>query len=376
MEVAPNPRVRRGFTLIELLVVIAIIGVLIALLLPAVQAAREAARRAQCSNNLKQIGLGIHNYESTYQCLPPSEATVPASPGSSPVGVKTTTWGPHARILPYLEGTAAYNSMNFSLSYSKAANTTTTTLVLNHLLCPSDPNSTMIAFPDGLTSPGFAPTNYVWNRGDWFVFSGYDSGAQVTPRGPIIPNGPRRFADIVDGLSGTLLASEAKTYQPQLRHLVSTPGQTVSGLSDPNAVAAYTPIQSALIIQANFTNTAANAVNFGSTRWSNGGVYYSGFTVALPPNYSVSPPPGQSVQMQVGLDQIPPIENTVDLVSIDENDGGPTYGAVTARSYHSGGVNSLLCDGSVRFVRDSVAPTIWHGLGTVKGGEVLSQGDY
>jgi len=366
---------RAGFTLIELLVVIAIIGVLIALLLPAVQAAREAARRAQCSNNLKQLGLGIHNYESTNQCFPPSE-TCYADTSSSPPGVKTSTWGPHARVLPFLEGTAAYNAMNFSLSYSKPANTTTTTLVLNFLICPSDPNSNQVAYPDGPGRPGFAPTNYLWNRGDWFVYSGYASGPPVTARGPIIPNGPRRFSDVIDGLSGTLLSAEGKTFQPQLRHLVSSPGGTVSGLSDPNAVATYTPSQSAQIIQANFSNAPGRAVNFGSTRWSNGGVYYSGFTVALPPNYAVSPPAGQSVQMQPGIDQFPPISNTVDLVSIDENDGGPTYAAITARSYHSGGVNSLLCDGSVRFVRDSIAATIWHGLGTVKGQEVISQGDY
>src|SRR5437763_9170606 len=122
-----------GFTLVELLVVIAIIAVLIALLLPAVQAAREAARRIQCTNNLKQLGLALHNYESIAGALPPS--VVVARYGSA---FWSNGWSIHGRVLPFLEHGTIFNSINFTFNYSIPENTTVTRLSLSSFLCPSE----------------------------------------------------------------------------------------------------------------------------------------------------------------------------------------------------------------------------------------------
>src|SRR6476619_6840648 len=152
-----SPDYRRGFTLIELLVFIAIIGVLVALLLPAVQAAREAARRIQCTNNLKQIGLALHNYESTH-AVPPLGCVVSWGPGNTPV---FGGWGPLARIQPHIEGQNAYNACNFSLANEAAENVTAMGLVTNTFLFPSDPNVASTFVDDGVNR---ASTSYGMNR--------------------------------------------------------------------------------------------------------------------------------------------------------------------------------------------------------------------
>src|SRR5262245_1544164 len=154
---------RKGFTLIELLVVIAIIAVLIALLLPAVQSAREAARRMQCTNNLKQIGLGLFNYESANNVFPPTSILTGLDPGSKARKFKPN-WSLLGRISPFVEETALYNACNFSYKCSDVQNTTIGLLVISSFICPSDPA------PPTNASSGNGQTSYGNVVGDWYVW--------------------------------------------------------------------------------------------------------------------------------------------------------------------------------------------------------------
>lgn len=327
---------RRGFTLIELLVVIAIIAVLIALLLPAVQAAREAARRIHCVNNLKQLGLAVMNYESANGSLPPQQTMVIVG-NAQPTSY--TSWGISARLAPFMEMGPMYNSMNFTLKYSDASNTTVSYLQVKYLLCPSESNPNT---PD-LTKP-FGVSNYGWNVGDWYVFGG---GGAAPNRSPFFVNTSRTLAVFTDGLSNTVLAAEVKANQPLYKSCTTPAG--ISAFNIPSV--ANTPA----FITANYTNGCKQDV--GHVKWSIGSACYDGFTTALPPNYKV-------------LVGTPAVD--IDYDTNDENNGGPTYAAITSRSYHSGGVNSLFGDGSVRYIKSSINGDTWRALGTFAGGEVVS----
>src|SRR6266545_4404039 len=147
---------RPGFTLIELLVVIAIIAVLIALLLPAVQSAREAARRIQCTNNLKQLGLGLHNYESAQGALPPSLCLR----GQGTMVTWFGGWSAHGRILPFLEQGAMFNAVNFNTHYEDAPNLTVTAMTLSVFICPSEVNTQPLVEDEDITRLVFGVTNY------------------------------------------------------------------------------------------------------------------------------------------------------------------------------------------------------------------------
>ena len=224
---------RRGFTLIELLVVIAIIAVLIGLLLPAVQAAREAARRAQCVNNLKQQGIALHNYHSSNNCLPVGFLfpTVANASGSNAQGIPDLhwRWSVLAQLSPYMEQSNVYNAVNFNWPIAPGVgasgpfagypaykpfpvNTTAMTTKVNFFLCPSDGATPQATLIDGVTT--FGPSNYHFCTGDGQPGSGHvgDAGNPTNGAGPA--NGPfilgpaQSFASITDGSSNTVAASE------------------------------------------------------------------------------------------------------------------------------------------------------------------------
>ena len=337
---SPSSR-NRGFTLIELLVVIAIIGVLIALLLPAVQAAREAARRIQCTNNLKQLGLGIHNYESTNGALPPPFVLT----GSGSTIRWSNGWSVHGRILPYLEQNSIYNAMNFTLRYSTPDNATICAVSINGFLCPSETQQK----PRVTATGQFGVNSYGWNRGDWYVWGGF---AGASNRSPFDVNASRRFADIPDGLSNTMLAAEVKTYQPNL-------GNCGTGLAQINAMNNIPPTTADPYSVAPEYNSGCTLGLTGHTEWVDGAVHETGFTTAWTPNKKITRTGGNPSQ-------------DLNLISIRENRGGPTFAAVNSRSYHPGGVNVLLADGSVRFIKNGVDGNAWRAMGTVGGGEIIS----
>ena len=340
----PN-RARRGFTLIELLVVIAIIAILIALLLPAVQQAREAARRTQCKNNLKQIGLALHNYLDANSVFPPSYCI-----GKDKGG----TWSIHARILPYVDQANAYNLADLSVGYSDAPNSTNgiTAQVLPFLRCPSEVNGIVST----ATAPavGYFPPNYAFNVGSWRVFTPNAadlSTGGVAGDGAFAPNSNFTTASFLDGVSNTLCASEVKCYTNNIG----------------NDAAATDPYPTLAVILSSTAGTLTLGVpgdKGGHREWTDGKVHETGFTTAFPPNTKVMISNGT---------------NTVegDYISCKERGtsatcaGKPTYAAVTTRSFHPGIVNSLIMDGSVRTFANNIDQTVWRSLGTRAGSEVV-----
>ncbi|QEH39011.1 Type II secretion system protein G precursor [Aquisphaera giovannonii] len=380
MHKSTAPLRRGGFTLIELLVVIAIIAVLIALLLPAVQSAREAARRIQCTNNLKQIGLAFMNYESANSCFSPTTILVPAATGSPGTWAFESSWSAFARSAPFLEQGSFYNSINFNFTYSDPPNKVTIAMTpLSFLFCPSDPGPHIDDASMGNT--GYGTTSYGTCDGDWYVWSvnwGATNSVGPMNRSMFGPNYARRISMVTDGLSNTIMASEGLIGHNQMRSCIKTPtppSDSVTGTWTPTSVPApggpSVQALSEVIASCGTKTTSVKAGGpIGHTRWCNGGVYYSGVTTAMTPNPSVKA--SNNATGTVGYGSMV----QMDWDSTDENDGGPTYMSLAATSRHPGGVNVLFGDGSVRFVKDSVSAAAWRALGTIAGGEVVSADQY
>ena len=360
---------RAAFTLIELLVVIAIIAVLIALLLPAVQAAREAARRLQCVNNLKQIGLGLHNYHSSNDCFPPAGFPVITATGATLE--QNASFSAHARILQFLEQSPLYNAMNFSYgcfnsvdTYGNAANSTVTDTRLNAFLCPSQATPNYPINRDNGQSFNSPGNNYFASYGSTLEFDGGQTASP--PNGVFQHRGPAiGIRDIRDGTSNTIAFGE---------WLIGTGNKNISGGAADiiwvNAFPAWPGGggQGSPYMQLPLGNTnnaflnwiqqcaaaaiPANRYSEQGEAWAFALSGYTRGTINLPPNPKT---PGCMWQ-KPGT----------------QNSGG----AFGLSSLHSGGANALLCDGSVKFIKDSInINTIW-ALGSRAQGEILSADAY
>lgn len=337
-----------GFTLIELLVVVAIIAVLLALLLPAVQMAREGARRTSCRNNLKQIGIALHNYADVHAYLPP--AVVIQRSASFDTNLDFVGWSVHARLLPYIEQNSKFEQINFDLSQRAVANTTMRSFVTGPFLCPSDPN----ADAKRTDTPNHN-LSYPVVRGSWYVWGGFSVGE--APLAPFFVNGRFGWQQFSDGVSKTMLCAEAKSRMPYIRdceNLVFRPNNTTAPPGpndDPGLIAAYTACSG---VRASFQTFEDGGTH---SEWIDGQVHQSGVTTAWPPNWPTSG--------SLGAKSAP----DVDLVGVRESNGGPTYAAMTARSYHGGGVQVLFADGAVAFIDNAVEGAVWRAFGTPSGNE-------
>jgi prepilin-type N-terminal cleavage/methylation domain-containing protein/prepilin-type processing-associated H-X9-DG protein len=315
---------RRAFTLIELLVVIAIIGVLVALLLPAVQSAREAARRIQCSNNLKQLGLAMQNYHSALDVFPMGAREWVGDPVPFGPGFWYDDHGWYGPILAYLEQWPTYNSINFSVQFSGPINSTSRRAKIAMFGCPTS---------DGVHEDEFNDWNWARVRGTYAVNFGNTNYGQGTMNGVSFRGAPFTYresmsmASLLDGASGTLMFGE-----------VITPKDS-TGWDGPIA----------------------------ETQIAVGGQSFEGW---LTPNSKI---PDQVVRMcpqPGGLNGLPGCT----LISTSPAD--TPLQTFAARSKHPGGVNVGLCDGSVRFIKNSIAPNVWSALSTAAGGEVVSGDSY
>jgi len=352
-------RVRLGFTLIELLVVIAIIGVLIALLLPAVQQAREAARRSQCLNNLKQIGLALHNYHDAFNVLPPGARR--SRDGANTIEA-WGSWGIHSMLLPYLDQTATADLLNYDAnSYRNDGtcngyvNWTAMSTRINGFLCPSD------ATKDVGTYNGFrnAGNNYVGSNGDTTRWGTYDASDS---RGIFWIDSNVSLGQVSDGLKSTIAFSERLKGVNNLRnksraHIYANGPAWPSG--QPRAVSLVNPTslfdtyvtacntyRDGIVSSLTTTNYRGQAGRF----WENGMNTYSTFNTVHTPNSN----------------------------SADCYEGGcgefDCSGLYTANSNHPGGVNTLLCDGSVQYYTNSIDRAVWWALGSRAGNETISSG--
>lgn len=328
-----------GFTLVELLVVIAIIGILVGLLLPAVQAAREAARRMSCSNNLKQIGLALHNYESAMRSFPPSTISLGGS-ASQP-------WSAQAFLVPFLEGGNISARIDYSVGYHHGTNKSNflpngvATIRVPVYMCPSEPNDRPRLDANGV--PEHYPINYALSMGLYLIYNPVnraDGGAAFAP------NRRNAVGGFTDGLSNTIGLSEVKAFTPRYHDFVAAP-----------SIPPETPSE----VSSAYVGGAWSA-NSGHTEWVCGRAIHAGFTTTFAPNTKV-------------LHTVNNIIYDIDMTSSREgrNQTDSTYGLITSRSHHTGMVNAVFMDGSVHGIPSTIDLLTWRGLGSRSGGEVIRE---
>ena len=328
-------RNRSAFTLVELLVVIAIIGVLVALLLPAVQAARESARRTQCQNHLKQIGLAMHNFESIRKELPH---------GSENAAI----WGPspHAYLLPVIEQGNVFDMMTQTFAHGASAHAGTGQPVVTHEAgstvrpkvfdCPSEVNRYI--------GQVYGYTNYHTNYGSWVRLGNRWDGTFRTnfvPYGSVPRMEATRLAEITDGTSNTLAFAEVANGVGR-NPVQRDPRRDCYDAGTQNHTNPVTARNAFLALNWKTAGNAASGWNWRGYPWREGSIWRNGFNTLLGPNKPCWRPNNEWWQL-----------------------------VTPASSYHPGGVNVCLCDGSVRFVSETVNADAWTAAGTIMGGETL-----
>jgi prepilin-type N-terminal cleavage/methylation domain-containing protein len=330
---------RRGFTLVELLVVIAIIGILIALLLPAVQAAREAARRSQCTNNLKQMGLALHNYHDIFKTFP-RWAQRPVDPANNS---HWNGYSVHVRILPFMEQRPLYDaiktaSQNFCLS-GHSINSTHQSARVDAYICPSAPPYGDVNWKSSCNYPLNAGPNIGWGSADNGVFR---VDVEVGMR------------DITDGTSNTIMVGEQLTSDGNTNNTTQYrfPFDIVRGIA---WTGSRTSTSQGAITQADLeTYGQACAAATDNHTGSSGQAFlrpvhfYTAFTTLAPPNWKYP-----------------------SCMSCSGCSAGDSTGVYPSRSMHPGGTNHCIADASVRFISESVDVTLYQGLGSRNGGETV-----
>ena len=384
-EPAESPcfRSRRGFTLIELLVVIAIIAVLIALLLPAVQAAREAARRAQCVNNLKQLGLALQNYHSSFDNFPLGAMQVRDGTGALR-GTDWGLWSSHAMLLPYIEQSSVYNACNFAIPNQGNAGFDTTstqvtaiTTVINGFLCPSSPPVNSPGFPSESpaalqkNAPGnnyFASVGASLNQYSGPYVSGQEMGGAASPNGMFEVYGRAlRMQDVLDGSSNTIAFGEWRTGDFDATKLSIQDVIDVGGTFPPGS-GRYQANQNMpgggpglnLWLQMCAQKAPSTIGNANTNRSWIGQQWCTGMFGRTLGNTVVAPNS--------------PYPNCATVIWGGDFDG--SNGNFGMSSYHSGGANVAMVDGSVHFLKSTTAQAVVWALGSRAQGEIISADAY